>query len=188
MVARVLREDLAPVRIRVARYMWIPLLLLSIAVTVVAARLLFSFGAPYVPVNDQRKSDLLELAGPVAGKKVVDLGSGDGRIVIAFAQAGAEAHGYEINPLLVFRARRNIKRAGLEGKAFIYWKDFWRISLSSFDVVTIFGLGFMMKRLEKKLKKELRKDSVVLSVRTALPTWSPTRSLRDVRQYSVASG
>jgi len=164
--------------------MWIFLFLLSIAASILAVRLLFSFGAPYVVSKDQKVKALLELAGLVDGKRTIDLGSGDGRIVIAFARAGAEAHGYEINPLLVLRARQNIKKAGLEDRAIIHWKDFWQVSFSTFDVVTVYGIGFMMKRLEKKLKRELRQGSIVLSAHFTFSGWIPTRSLHDTHKYS----
>lgn len=163
--------------------MWFPFLLLSITVTIVATRLLLSFGAPYVPVNDQRKRDLLELAGPVLGKKIIDLGSGDGRIVIAFAQAGAEAHGYEINPFLVSRARKLIKQENLQDRVFIHQKSFWRADLSPFYIVVVYGVGTMMRRLERKLQRELRSGAKVVSVYFKLPNWRSTRQLHDITLY-----
>jgi len=62
------------------------------------------------------------------GERMADLGSGDGRILIEFAKKGAIAEGYEINPVLVFIARMKIRRLGLEKKARVFWKSFWRVS------------------------------------------------------------
>lgn len=72
------------------------------------------FNAPYAPSVKNRLDAMLDLANIQPGDKAVDLGSGDGRVVIAMAQAGAEAHGYEINPWLVLWSRYAIRRAGLK--------------------------------------------------------------------------
>ena len=84
--------------------------------------------------------------------KAVDLGSGDGRIVIALARAGVDAVGYEINPILAWWSRIRIYRLGLQSRARIYNQSFWSADLSGFDVVMIFGITHIMGRLEKKLK------------------------------------
>ena len=58
-------------------------------------------GAPFEPSKDDRIKSILKLASPKKKDRIVDLGSGDGRIVIVFAEKGYESHGYEINPWLV---------------------------------------------------------------------------------------
>ena len=58
-------------------------------------------GAIYDPSNNESVKKMVELAQIKPGEKSVDLGSGDGRVVIEFAKKGIQAHGYEINPLLV---------------------------------------------------------------------------------------
>jgi len=65
--------------------------------------------------------------GQVSSKDtLIDLGSGDGRILIAAACLGAKAVGYEINPFLVWKSRRLIRQARLEKLAKVYWKSFWQ--------------------------------------------------------------
>ena len=93
---------------------------------------------------------------------MADLGSGDGRILIEFAKKGAIAEGYEINPVLVFIARMKIRRLGLEKKARVFWKSFWREDLSQYKVITVFGIDYIMKRMEKKLYKELSRGSRII--------------------------
>lgn len=129
------------------------------------------WGGIYVPTRRETIKKILNLAKVKPGESAVDLGSGDGRIVIALAKAGAEAHGYEINPLLVWLARQNIRKAGLSGKAFIHWKSFWGIDFSKFSVVVVFGISHIMKRLESKLKKEVSADVRVISNGFTFPTW-----------------
>lgn len=117
------------------------------------------------------------------GEKVVDLGSGDGSLVIAMAQEGAEAHGYEINPFLVWLSRKNIKNKGLEGKAFIHLKNFWLVDFSEFNAVTVYGISYIMKRLEGKLQKELKPGSRVVSNYFTFPGWQHQKKEDNVYLY-----
>mgnify|MGYP001577833905 FL=1 len=117
------------------------------------------------------------------GEKAADIGSGDGRIVIAMARAGAETHGYEIDPLLIWRSRRKIRQAGLQNKSFIHWKDFWNEDFSSFDIVTVYGIKHIMKKLEEKLKKELKPGARVVSNGFKFPTWQPLKSQDGLHLY-----
>ena len=78
-------------------------------------------GAIYDPSSRAEADVMARIAEVRPGEKAADLGSGDGRVVCALARAGAEAHGYEINPVLVLISRRNIRREGLAGRAFIHW-------------------------------------------------------------------
>lgn len=128
-------------------------------------------GAPFIPTDKKKLPTIIKLAGIKSGQKIVDLGSGDGRLVIALAKAGAEAHGYEINPFLVWWSRYKIKRAGLKEKAFVHQKGFWRANLQPFDLVVLFGIGHIMEKLEKKLKKELKPGAKVVSNCFTFPNW-----------------
>jgi hypothetical protein len=145
-------------------------------------------GAIYVPSSPEKAGLLAELSGAARGGKAADLGSGDGRVVIALALRGAEAHGFEVNPALVLLARRNIRRASLQGRAFIHWKSFWRANLSPFDAVTIFQGSFVMRRLEAKVKRELPPGALVVSDFWGFPTLSPERMTGTVFVYRIVSG
>lgn len=128
-------------------------------------------GALYIPTDPKMVEDMLDVANLKPGDRVVDIGSGDGRLVIAAARRGIEAKGYEINPLLVWIAGKKIQKSGLEKLASVEWKDFWRADLSSYSVVTVFGIGHIMKRLERKLTRELKPGSRVVCNLFAMPTW-----------------
>ncbi len=131
---------------------------IAAAALVAAALYLFFFvffpigrGAIYDPSSRAETEAMARLAEVRPGEKAADLGSGDGRVVCALARMGALAHGYEINPILVLVSRRNIRREGLGGRAFIHWGNFWRRSLSGYSLITVFQVGFVMARLEAKL-------------------------------------
>jgi len=128
---------------------------------------------PFVPSKKKSVAAILDAAGDIVGKKVADLGSGDGRIVIACAQAGAYVTGYEINPVLVWYADRRIARSGLRDHAVIKRADFWKQDMSGFDVVIFYGVVYAMPRLEKKLRSELCVGARVIASHCAFPAWKP---------------
>lgn len=127
----------------------------------------------------------MALAAVTPGEKAIDLGSGDGRIVIALARAGAEAHGYEINPLLVWLGRREIKKAGLEKSAFIHWKDFWSVDFSNFNIVTVFGISHIMRVLKRKCRRELPAGARVVANSFPFPGWQFAEKANNVYLYKV---
>ena len=147
-----------------------------------------SRGAVFVASAPEKVTLMADLSGAGPGERAADLGSGDGRVVIALARRGAEAHGYEVNPVLVLVSRRNIRRAGLGGRAFVHWKSFWRADLSRFDVLTLFQGSFIMRRLERKVRRELRPGARVVSDFWAFPTLSPETRTGTVYRYRVGSG
>lgn len=121
------------------------------------------FGGPYAPVADNRIRTMIKLLKLKKGDKMADLGSGDGRIVIAFAQLGVESHGYEINPVLVAWSRYKIRRAGLEKLAFIHFSDYWQQNFSKFKAVTLFTSPLVIGRVGRKMKRELKPGSMLVS-------------------------
>lgn len=130
-------------------------------------------GAFYAPTSQQKVATMFKLAHKYPIKHMVDIGSGDGRIVAAFAQAGILADGLEINPILVFRSRWKIWQAHLKNKAHIYLQDFWFVDFGKYDLVTVYGIRHIMPKLEKKLNTELKSGAIVLSNGFTFPSWKP---------------
>jgi len=140
-------------------------------------------GPFYVPTKRSYVPHIINFLSLKPGEKAVDLGSGNGRLLIALAEAGAEAHGYEHNPLLVWRSRLNIVRAGLRGKAFVHMGNFWNEDVSKFDAVVIYGIPYIMPKLEEKLKRELRPGSRVVAHSFPFPNWEPVQRYKRVYLY-----
>ena len=143
----------------------------------------FFWGAIYVPTTEKRVKQMIGLLDLKIARKAVDLGAGDGRLVIALAKAGVEAHGFEINPFLVSRAQKKIRKAGLDGKAFMHRKNLWHENLGEFDVVVLYAMKHMMKKLEKKFDSELSVGAIVISNYFTFPNWTPKKSEDNIYLY-----
>ena len=128
-------------------------------------------GAPFVPTSRKKMAVIKRFACAQPKAKVADLGSGDGRLMVAIAKSGIIVHGYEINPGLIFISRLWIRLFGLQKKALVYNKSFWNVDLSSYDVVVVYGIDYIMERLEKKLLKELKPGTQVISNNFKFPNW-----------------
>lgn len=116
-------------------------------------------GAPYLPTPRKQIHIALDLARVKKGETLVDLGSGDGTVLIEAAKRGIDATGYEINPLLWFIS--TIRLLPYRDIARVKLGSFWGQSLRDYDVVFVFLIGHHMKRLEKKLEAELKGARVV---------------------------
>ncbi len=167
-------------------------MIITLAVAAIVVYLVFFVffplgrGAIYDPSTQEESRVMAEVADVQPGDRAVDLGSGDGRVVIALALRGAEAHGFEVNPILVAVSRRKIREQGLEGKAFIHWGSFWNKDLSRFDLITVFQVGFIMLRLENKLRKELKQGAKIVSHYWRFPGLIPERSKGTIYRYVIS--
>lgn len=127
--------------------------------------LLFS-GAPFMPSYRKTRRKVLEpifeLAQKAPGRKFVDVGSGDGRVVMEFARQGFDAVGIEINPFLAWWSRIKLSRLTLKN-AKILRKNFWHFDFSDFDVVFIFQLNRVNALITEKFKKELKPGAIIIS-------------------------
>ncbi|XP_058536077.1 ATP synthase subunit C lysine N-methyltransferase isoform X1 [Ochotona princeps] len=127
---------------------------------------------PFVPATPKQVENVLKMLQCRSGS-VVDIGSGDGRIVVAAAKAGFRAFGYELNPWLVWYARYQAWRAGVHGSTKFYISDLWKVTFSQYTNVVVFGVPQMMLQLEKKLELELKDDARVIACRFPFPHWTP---------------
>jgi precorrin-6B methylase 2 len=140
-------------------------------------------GAIYLPTSMDRVKKMLDLSELKIGQTLIDLGSGDGRILIEAAQRGAEAIGYEINPILVYLTKRKIKKLNLNNRAKIFWGNFWQVNLGQADLVTVFGAPSIMARLEKKFLKELKSGAKICSYVFTLPNLTAVKKEEGIFIY-----
>jgi SAM-dependent methyltransferase len=121
---------------------------------------------------------MLRLAGVSPADVVYDLGSGDGRIVIAAARDhGARAIGIDLDARMIDRARCNAREAGMERLVEFRQEDLFRADLREATVVTLFLFPEMNRRLGPKLISELRPGTRIVSHRFGLGDWPPERTV-----------
>lgn len=129
------------------------------------------FGAPFVPTLKAQQLEVLKLLDLKPGQTLVELGSGDGRMLIAAARLGIKTVGFELNPLLVlcsklitFRYRHLVK---------IKWADFWRQKLPECDGIYVFLLDRYMAKLHTKITREIPSSVKVVSYAFYIPGMKP---------------
>ncbi|XP_063182250.1 ATP synthase subunit C lysine N-methyltransferase isoform X3 [Chroicocephalus ridibundus] len=97
---------------------------------------------PFVPATSTQIQNVLKMLENRSGS-LVDIGSGDGRIVIAAAKRGFKAVGYELNPWLVWYSRYRAWRDGVHQNTKFYISDLWKVSFSRYTNVVVFGVPQM---------------------------------------------
>ena len=121
-------------------------------------------GGPYVPTPQVVVDEMLRMGGVGTADFVVDLGSGDGIIVLTAAQKlGARGFGVDIDPELVERSNREAKRRGVADRAAFYVTDVHKADISRATVVTLYLLPAMMLELRQKIYSELKPGTRVVS-------------------------
>lgn len=138
-------------------------------------------GAPYVPAHRKDMEIALELSELKAGETLLDLGCGDGRALRAAARRGANAIGYEINPVVWLVAW--LWCWPQRDRISVRFGDFWGHQLPKCDVVFVFLIRRHMPRLERKLLTEAQPGLRVASYVFTLPTQRPVAAKGPVTLY-----
>jgi cyclopropane fatty-acyl-phospholipid synthase-like methyltransferase len=133
----------------------------------------------YVPTPQPVVEAMLDLAQVKPADVVYDLGSGDGRIVIAAAKKyGATGVGFEIDPALVKKARENAAAAGVSRRVRFVTQDLFTADLSRASVVTLYLLQSLNERLRPKLVRQLKPGTRIVShVFNMGPEWPPEKTI-----------
>jgi SAM-dependent methyltransferase len=126
----------------------------------------------WVPTPDALVQKMLEIAKVTPQDFVVDLGSGDGRTVIAAAKQGATAVGIEFNKDMVDLSKKKAEEAGLNGKASFLNQDLFEYDLSKATVITMFLLPEINLKLRPKLL-DLKPGTRVVSNTFTMGEWKP---------------
>jgi hypothetical protein len=132
---------------------------------------------PFITTPPEVVERMLRLAGTGADDVVVDLGSGDGRIVIAAAQKfGARGIGIELDARLVEKSREAARAAQLDGKVSFVQGDVLTADLSKATVVTAYLLPELMRKLQARFIDELAPGTRIVSHAFSMAGWMPDRS------------
>jgi precorrin-6B methylase 2 len=136
-----------------------------------------SLTVPFITTPEEVVHRMLQLAETRAGELVVDLGSGDGRIVIAAAQKfGARGLGIELDAALVAKSRDNAVRAGVAERVSFVQGDVLAADISAANVVTVYLLPDLINRLQPRFLERLEPGTRIVSHAFGMTGWKPDRS------------
>lgn len=145
---------------------------------------------PYVPSPDSAVSAMLREADVGPNDYVIDLGSGDGRIVRTAALVfGARGMGVEIQEPLVVLSNQLAKKEGIADRVQFVTQDLFKTDISPATVVTMYLLPHTVNMLQDKLLAELRPGARVVSHDYGLAGWIPQKTLEmDLEEKVAISG
>lgn len=139
------------------------------------------FGAPYLPTLAKQKETALDLLALKPGETLLELGSGDGRVMLAAAKRGINVVGIELNPLLVifswlltFKYRRQVR---------IIWGNFWRVEWPEADGIFVFLLDKYMTKLDVRIKETQSKPTKLVSFAFKIKDKKPAKKIDGLWLY-----
>ena len=128
----------------------------------------------YVPTPHAVVKRMLEMAALKSGEFHIDLGCGDGRIVVAAARDfGARGFGVDINPVRIKEANENAKKAGVTGKVEFRIQNLFETDISKADVLSLYLLTSINLKLRPTILETMRPGARVVSQSFAMGEWVP---------------
>lgn len=145
-----------------------------------------AFGAPYVPSLGKEVRDAFDTLYRVTpGDVVIDLGSGDGKVLAEAVRRGASGHGYELNPVLVL-----VSRLRLRGKATVRLANMWNVDLpDTTTLVYVFSVTRDSKKLTRYVQAQATRQGRMIRIMTfgaPLTGLTPVATQRGHTLYEVA--
>ncbi|MBI3283091.1 50S ribosomal protein L11 methyltransferase [Candidatus Curtissbacteria bacterium] len=176
-------------------------LLLALFLIVAVAMVLFDLvlELPYVATDRKKIETIIKFSEIKPGQTVVDLGSGDGRLLIASAKLGAKAVGYELNPFLILitkiRARllsSSRKRGSgfsigsrMTGKVIVYKSNLWKADLKVADIIFVYSLRRDIKKFEDFIFQNAKNGTKIIANTNEFPSKKPIESENGIFLYKV---
>jgi SAM-dependent methyltransferase len=147
---------------------------------------------PYVPTPENVVEAMLKLGEVKKGDILYDLGSGDGRIVVAAAKNfGVKGTGIDINPERIQEANANAKQAGVTDRVRFLNQDLFEADIKDATVVTLYLLPSINLKLRPKLWKDLKPGTRIVSHSFDMGDWAPEKKVevdgRNIYLWRVPS-
>jgi SAM-dependent methyltransferase len=139
------------------------------------------FGAPYLPTLSKQVTISLDLLDLKPGQTMLELGCGDGRVLIAAAERGWKAVGYELNPILAFVAWVRTRKYGRRVQ--VRCRDFWVAKWPVTEGIFGFILPRYMSKLHKKVIQESHRPVKVVSFAFTIEDKKPAAEREGVYLY-----
>ncbi|MGZ5089629.1 MAG: SAM-dependent methyltransferase [Burkholderiales bacterium] len=139
---------------------------------------------PYIPSTQHNVDEMLRLAAVQPTDIVYDLGSGDGRVVIAAARDwGARGVGIEIDRKLVADSSERARREGLAERVTFRAGDVFAANIGDATVVTMYLLTSLVHRLQPKLLSELKPGTRIVAHDYGFAEWKPDRHVQVSKNF-----
>jgi hypothetical protein len=138
-------------------------------------------GAPYLPTLTPQVKVALELADLSAGQTLLELGCGDGKVLIAAARQGINVVGYELNPILALIAWLRTWR--YRSHVRVIWGNFWQSSWPPAEAIFVFLLPRYMPKLHNKCMQYKHKPVKLVSFAFEIPDKKPLRQKANLYLY-----
>ena len=156
-------------------------LALAVLFAVLCFGFVLLFGAPYVPTLNKQVHAALELANLKPGQTLLELGCGDGKVLVAAAQVGVRSVGYELNPILALIAWLRTRR--FKGHVKVVWGNFWRRDWPEADAIFVFLLDKYMEKLDNKITRVSHKPIALVSFAFKIPNREASAEKHGVYLY-----
>lgn len=154
---------------------------LIMAVVVISFGGVLIFGAPYLPTLKKQIKVALDLAELKPGQTLLELGSGDGRVMRAAAERGFRVVGYELNPLLVVFSKIITWRYRTLVK--IHWQNFLSAKWAPADAIFIFGVARIMPKVDELVVTKAKKPVRLVSFTFQIPGKKPVKAHEGLFVY-----
>lgn len=132
---------------------------------------------PYVPTPQDVVERMLDLTDVNSSDYVIDLGSGDGRIVIAAAKRGATGHGIDLDPQRISEARSNAVENGVDDQIMFMQGDLFETDFSEASVITMYLLPSVNRELRPVILEELQPGTRIVSHSFDMGDWEADREV-----------
>ncbi len=142
-------------------------LALSVIILMLSFGAVLLFGAPYLPTLTPQVKTALDLSKLKAGDTLLELGCGDGKVLIAAAKLGINSIGYELNPFVAIVAWLRTRK--YKARVRIVFGNFWTADFPKADAVFTFLLPKYMTKLDEKMSAYKHKPTKLISNAFVIP-------------------
>jgi hypothetical protein len=163
--------------------MWILFIVAAAVVVCFAAVLLV--GAPYLPTLHRQTETALDMLALRPGERLLELGSGDGTVMLAAARRGLDVVGYELNPLLALVSRWRLRKYRQQTQ--VIWGNYWTKPWPPSAAIFYFGLNKFMVKLDTKITQEMHHPIKLASFAFKVPGKKPLQQRDGIFLYSYNS-
>ena len=138
------------------------------------------FGAPYLPTLKKQVDTIFELLSLKTGQTMIELGSGDGRVLVEAGKRGIKAIGYELNPILYLYSKFKTRKYN---DVKVIWGNYWVKDWPETDAIFVFLLDRFMVKLNKKVIHKYSNPINLVSYAFKIPGRKINRSKNGMFLY-----